>query len=169
MLLEILRELLWVVAATGVAAAAWLWVLGRADRDRALADAQSRSDAHALDLKASIAGLDARIDTLGTSLAAIASRGQGEEQRWAVRTAIHALLQATRDPFLSFEEIETALSQGERQTAGDALRRVLMEMVADRVIAQLDRDRYFIASDFETGDFEAGDFEAGDGTNEAAS
>ena len=38
--------------------------------------------------------------------------------------------------------------------AGDALRRVLIELVGDGVIAQLDRDRYFIASDFETGDDE---------------
>ena len=58
---------------------------------------------------------------------------------------------------------DTATEAGEtaEPLAGDHLRRLLIDLVSDGVVAQLDRDRYFIASDFEASDLEASDFEAG--------
>ncbi len=99
---------------------------------------------------------------------AAAEAAREEDARMAAKVWVHRLLQATTDPFLSFVEIERALGNvgrlaGQLATsehhaavdgpplAGDRLRRVLIELVSDGVVAQLDRDRYFIASDYETG------------------
>ncbi len=156
MLWEILRELVILAAAAGVGLAAWQWNLGRSAREQASAAFQARRDAQALDLQrdlqAAMAGLDRRLEALSSSVSALAGRGLAEEQRWAGRIAIHTILQATHDPFLTFHEIDAALAGQPRAISGDALRRVLMEMVADGVIAQLDRDRYFVASDYEAGE-----------------
>lgn len=99
---------------------------------------------------------------------AAAAAAREEDTQVAAKVRVHRLLQATTDPFLTFVEIERALGSvgplaarpatGEHDApeegpslAGDRLRRVLIDLVADGVVAQLDRDRYFIASDYETG------------------
>lgn len=100
---------------------------------------------------------------------AAAAAARDNDMRMAAKVRVHRLLQATTDPFLTFVEIERALGSVGRlaarsatgqhdapeegpSLAGDGLRRVLIDLVADGVVAQLDRDRYFVASDYETGD-----------------
>jgi hypothetical protein len=97
---------------------------------------------------------------------------RADDARSAAKVRVHRLLHSTTDPFLSFVEIERALGSdrhspdedaaGETEDTGeiavlvgDRLRSVLIELVCDGVVAQLDRDRYFIASDYETGDGES--------------
>lgn len=90
------------------------------------------------------------------------------EERMSAKVRVHRLLHGTTDPFLTFVEIEKAIADGgpsgnphargeaagaddPAPIAGDLLRRVLIELVSDGVVAQLDQDRYFIASDYEAG------------------
>ena len=156
MLWEIVRELVVVAAAAGLAVAAWQWNLGRSTTEQASAAARAQAAAQARDLQrdlqAAIAGLDRRLEALAGNLSELTGRRLAEDERWAGRIAIHTILQATRDPFLTFGEIEAALAGEPLAISGAALRRVLMEMVADGVIAQLDRDRYFVASEYEAGE-----------------
>lgn len=121
------------------------------------------------------ARMEAHAVEIAARLAELIEREKKIEQASAAKIAVHHLLQSTTDPFLSFVEIEAALrttdaspgmasarqhatdtgtpaSDATSPLSGQALRRILMDLVSDGVIAQLDRDRYFIASDFETGD-----------------
>ena len=165
-LFDFIRDLAILAAAVGIARWAWDWHTSRTERRNdaamtALADDRWRTDARRW------AG---RIEN---QLDELAGRQRDSEALTKAKVAIHKLLQSTIDPYLSFAEIEAALSRarspepamsaaGETPVAvavadtsnlaGDALRRVLIEMVGDGVIAQLDRDRYFIASDFEAGE-----------------
>lgn len=153
--LDILKDI--AILCMAVAAIA----LGRHWRASNLArhDAQSRAMAIAVDqareTKEAAARLEARVEALGREVATIASDRRERQARRGLEVQIHALLHATNDPFLAFDEIRDELAasaQDKDGLAADELRYVLMSMVKDRVIAQLDRDRYFIASDFETDD-----------------
>ncbi len=157
-LLEVLRDLAIVVGvvAAGLTLRHWLAV---SDARRVEALQLSTDDQHRATLATT--RLEARLDTLSRDIAALAGPVREAGSRTAARVAVHSMLHATRDPFLSFQEIERALKQpapGQTAVAADAapqgeqLRLVLMDLVRDRVIAQLDGDRYFIASDFETDD-----------------
>ena len=120
---------------------------------------------------------EARTKAARDENARLAAMARDEDTWMAAKVRVHRLLHSTTDPFLTFVEIERALDNVGRLAdrappeehgadgedpplAGNRLRRVLIELVSDGVVAQLDRDRYFIASDYETG---VGDDENGDG------
>jgi hypothetical protein len=168
-LIEFLRDLALLAAASGVAWWCWDQWRDRAARRDEAARLQLAAERQAADLKMWIDRLDARTAGMADRLEEIAAQGRAAEARAAGKLRVHRLLQATSDPFLSFTEIERAMGQlgdfagaltGDGPTpesaaeplAADALRRVLIELVSDGVVAQLDRDRYFIASDYEAGD-----------------
>lgn len=93
----------------------------------------------------------------------LANAALDEEARMAAKVQVHRLLHSTTDPFLTFVEIEKALGADDlAPIAGDRLRRVLIELVSDGVVAQLDQDRYFIASDYEAGSGDDSDDTDGD-------
>ncbi len=93
----------------------------------------------------------------------LANAAHDEEARMAAKVRVHRLLHSTTDPFLTFVEIEKALGADDlAPIAGDRLRRVLIELVSDGVVAQLDQDRYFIASDYEAGSGDDSDDADGD-------
>lgn len=131
---------------------------------------------------------EARTTTARDDRARSAAGARDEDARMAAKVRVHRLLQGTTDPFLTFAEIERAIGNAGRSIdgppagdsdlpdegpivagewlSGDRLRRVLIELVSDGVVAQLDRDRYFIASDYET-DHEGSAGEGGDDDNAA--
>src|SRR5262249_48573593 len=114
------------------------------------------------------AAIAAEAALVSACLQEMAATKRDAEARAATKIRVHGLLQTTSEPFLTFAEVERALtteaaearsgapdpgsSGPSKPVGGDTLRRVLIELVSDGVIAQLDRDRYFIASDYETGD-----------------
>lgn len=164
-LFDFLRDLAILAAALGVATWAWDWHAGRTERRDEAARNALAEERWRTDMRQWAERLERRLD-------AITSPHAAAEARIKAKVAVHKLLQSTSDPYLSFAEIESELARaafveravaaGDTEVAaasgeqdslkGDELRRVLMELVGDRVIAQLDRDRYFIASDFETGE-----------------
>lgn len=171
-LFDFLRDLAVLAAAVGVAKWAWDWHAGGTERRDEAARSALAEERWRTDMRQWAERLERRLDELAAP--------QREAQvRLAARIAVHKLLQSTSDPYLSFTEIENGLARAafvERAVAagdteiaaaggeqsslkGDDLRRVLIELVGDGVVAQLDRDRYFIASDFETG--EGGDAQPG--------
>lgn len=173
-LIEFLRDIALLVAASGVAWWCWdQWRDGGTRRDEA-ARLHLVAERQAADLKMWIDRLDARMSGMADRLDEVASHGRAAEARAAGKLRVHRLLQATTEPFLTFSEIERAMGPlghfagaltGDGPTpeaaaeplAGDALRRVLIDLVSDGVVSQLDRDRYFIASDYEAGDDELPD------------
>ena len=164
-LVDLLRDLAIIAAALGVVW--WTWNHYSSDTVRRddTARLQLTAERQAADLRQWIARLDERTAGMAAHLEDIATARRLAEQRSLAQLRVHRLLQATTDPFLTFAEIERALGHVGRfagalsddaeppdKLEGDPLRRVLIEMVGNGVITQLDRDRYFIASDFETGD-----------------
>lgn len=168
-LFYLIRDVAFLAAAAGVAW--WCWQQFRNTeilRNEAAAAALTR-DREARELKVWREGLDARLADLASRLEGLSLTERSNEERAVAKVRVHRLLQSTTDPFLTFSEIERSLrdvgrpegvapadsprpeSQG-AHLEGDALRRILIELVSDGVVAQMDRDRYFIASDFEAGD-----------------
>ncbi len=171
-LFQFVRELVLLAAGAGIAW--WCWdafKTRRTSRDEAARAALSaeRRTADARQLQERI---EARLGAIANRLDELASRSAAQDELASDKVRIHALLQATTDPYLSFDEIERALSAPDPQLSGaeaspdtgtnsadrhpplsgDRLRRALIELVRDGAAAQMDRDRYFIASDYETGD-----------------
>jgi hypothetical protein len=164
-LFDFLRDLAILAAAVGVAKWAWDWHTGTTERRDEAARTALAEERWRTDVRQWAERLEKRLD-------AVAAPHAETEARLKTKIAVHKVLQSTADPYLSFAEIESALARAafvERAVAagntevaaevgepesikGDDLRRVLIELVGDGVIAQLDRDRYFIASDFETGE-----------------
>ena len=164
-LFDFLRDLAILAAAVGVAKWAWDWYTGSTERRDEAARTALAEERWRTDMRQWAERLEKRID-------ALAAPDAEAEARNKAKIAVHKVLQSTTDPYLSFAEIESALARaafvervvaaGDTEVAaavgepdsikGDALRRVLIELVGGGVIAQLDRDRYFIASDFETGE-----------------
>ena len=168
-LIDFLRELAIFAAATGIAWWAWDHYRNTPVRRDDAARLQLAAERQAADLKQWTARLDERVDEriggLAVHLEELMAARRAAEHRTVAQVRVHRLLQATTDPFLTFAEIERALANVGRFTGaladdteppekleGDALRRVLIELVGNGVITQLDRDRYFIASDYETGE-----------------
>lgn len=161
------------ILAAGVGLAKWAWDQHQAAPRRR--DEEARDRLHSERLSADLGQRAARLEALmvdtSTRLDEVVGRERDAELRAAGKVAIHRLMHETKDPFLSFAEIEAALAArtaGLARTvegaggaedagsveaiSGDRLRRALMELVGDGVIAQLDGDRYFVSSDFETGE-----------------
>ncbi len=146
--------------------------------------AQLAQSTHAAQAAQAALLAETRTTTARDDSARSAADAREEDARMAAKVRVHRLLQSTTDPFLTFVEIERALGNTDRRigqppagdsdlpdegppvavdwVAGDRLRRVLIELVSDGVVARLDRDRYFIASDYEI-DHEGGTGEVGDG------
>lgn len=79
------------------------------------------------------------------------SRVRTERDR--IKIAIHRLLHASTEPFLTFAEVRAGLAWGDRKPPeDDELRHCLMELVAERCVAQMEQDRYFVAGEFEADD-----------------
>lgn len=168
-LFYLVRDFALLAAAAGVAWWCWEQYRTRQGHYDEVARTSLAMERQAADLKHWAGIIDGRAQVIATTLADLADAGRKTEERAAAKVRVHRLLQSTTEPFLTFAEIERGLGQvgrlaglsplaeagagveEERRLVGDALRRVLMELVCDGVIAQLDRDRYFIASDYETG------------------
>lgn len=162
LLIEFLRDIAVLAAASGVA---W-WTLRefatRSLRQDEAARAQLAADRRGADLMQLAGHLEQRLSSISRHVDDLATAERAADARWHGKIRVHALLQSTADPFLSFAEIHQALStsaspddlaETEPTTiTGENLRRILIELVGDGVIAQLDKDRYFIASDFEAAD-----------------
>jgi hypothetical protein len=163
------------VLAAAALVAKWVWDQLQSAPRRRDDEARDRLQAERLqaDLGQRAARLEALMVDISTRLDEVVGREREAELRAADKIRIHRLLHATSDPFLSFAEIEEALASqraGPASTAedadgprgddaadaisGDRLRRAMMELVGDGTVAQLEGDRYFVSSDFETGDDE---------------
>lgn len=154
-LFEFLRDLAVLAAAIGIARWTWDWhSSGAARRDEA-ASAAMAADRQATDIRQLLARLDERAAAAARSFELGEMLARAAEARALAQVRIHRLLQTTAEPFMTFEEIERAEAdrghEAGEELKGDGLRRVLIDLVSGGVIAQMDRDRYFIASDFETG------------------
>jgi hypothetical protein len=173
--LVLLARDLAVLAAAGLIAK-WIWDQLQAAPRRRDDEARDRLQAERLhtDLGQRAARLEALMVDISTRLDEVVGREREAELRAADKIRIHRVMHATSDPFLSFAEIEGALASQRTASvptadaadgtggddaadaiSGDRLRRALMELVGDGVVAQLEGDRYFISSDFETGDDDA--------------
>ena len=185
-LLDLLRDRLVMAAAAGIAWWGWENYRDRQGRHDDAARTLLIAERQAADLELWTGLIDRRTAAMAGRLDEIAAAGRLAETRAAAKVRVHRLLQSTTDPFLTFAEIERALGQVGRLAgvlpdtateagetaeplAGDHLRRLLIDLVSDGVVAQLDRDRYFIASDFEASDLEASDPEGEDETPGGAS
>ena len=163
-LFEFIRDLAVLAAAVGIAK--WAW--DQHSQAPRLRDAQALAGIEAERTRADLKQWGARMEALGidlsTRLEEIALRTRVAEERAALEARIHRLLQTTRDPFLTFAEIRDGLANASPEAGAsvaaiatteglqdteETLRRALIELIADDAIAQLDHDRYFIASDFE--------------------
>ena len=164
--LDIVKDLAIVVAAIAGAAVAWEWLKSAQSRGETAAKALTLAGERASEAREIAARLQSHAAAVAQYIDASRAKQSEKEVRILVQVRVHAMLQATRDPFLTFDEIERALAAEPTidgpavapppACRGPELRRVLMAMVRDRVIAQLDRDRYFIASDFETDEAQDG-------------
>ncbi len=160
-LFDFVRDLAILAAALGIARCAWDWHTTSASRRDEAAKSAIADERWRADMRQWVATLESRLgEALGDRREAAA--------RASVKVRVHKLLQSTSDPYLSFGEIEKALvASPVAETAAvattegpatpdavssDALRSVLIELAGDGVIAQMDHDRYFIASDYETDD-----------------
>lgn len=156
-LFGVVREFVLLAASAGVAWWCWDQFRGAERRQDDNARGLLAAERQAADAMQLAVRLDDRTAAIADRLEEIAAAGREAEARAAAKSHVHALLQSTGDPFLSFSEIERALDPADAVTAepanpplaGAALRRVLIELVGDGVVAQLDRDRYFIASDYD--------------------
>jgi len=164
-LIELLRDLAVLAAAFGVAWWTWREYTTRGQHLDEAAHAQLASERRGADMLLLAQRIEMQMGAIIGQVSGIAAAAHEADARWSAKIRVHALLQSTQDPFLSFSEIEAALAPpasveadvaattkeagGGPPLSGDGLRRVLIELVGDGVIAQLDRDRYFIATDFE--------------------
>jgi hypothetical protein len=80
-------------------------------------------------------------------------RARRAEDRAGLKVRIHRLLHAADDPYLTFAEIREGLAreaeEGRPAVGEDDLRRSLMELVAERCVAQMEGDQYFVGGDYE--------------------
>lgn len=161
MLFEFLRDLAVLAAASGVAWWTWREYATHASLQDDAAKVQIAAERREADLMILAQRLEQQVGSVAEHVSALAAASQETDACWAAKVRVHALLQSTDDPFLSFSEIESALAEepaaagrgdGDTLPSGDRLRRVLIDLVGDGVVAQLDRDRYFIATDFEAGE-----------------
>lgn len=84
---------------------------------------------------------------------AMLAMARSKEERAQLKLRIHRLMHASRDPFLTFAEIRDGLAEGGHSSPTDeTLRRAVIELVAERVLAQMEGDRYFVAGDYEAED-----------------
>jgi hypothetical protein len=162
------RDVALIAAAASVA---W-WIFAeqrtRAQRRDEAARVALAAERQATDLRQWADRIEARSALIEGHLAALAAVTRDSRELTKLKLSVHRLLQRTDDPFLTFAEIEREIATNDTpadasatpagETAaphaapgGDMLRRVLIELVRDGVIAQLAGDRYFIASDYETG------------------
>jgi hypothetical protein len=155
-LLEFMRDLAVLAAGIGIANWAWTQHVRTPQRDNADARAALDAERHSADLRQWAERMEAGTDGLSQRLDEIAAQARRIDQRSVLEVRIHGLLQSTSDPFLTFAEIRDGLARTEpskeAREPDDAIRRALIALIAHRAVAQLDRDRYFIASDFEADD-----------------
>lgn len=152
-LLVLLRDLAILAGATGLAWWAWDRRNNVIDERNEEAAARSAAERAAADARQSAARVEALAARVAAALEDTAAASRAGEGRAAAKAEIHRLLHASKEPFLTFAEIRAALP-GEM---GDpAIRRLLIELTADRVVAQLEGDRYFIASDYDADEDDGG-------------
>lgn len=164
-LIEFLRDLAVLAAASGLAWWTWQEYQTRNSRNDEAARAQIAADRRGTDMLLLAQRLEQQMASVTQRLDEIVSSAKGTVALWNDKVRIHALLHGTSDPFLSFSEIEEMLSAphtseavqvpsnaADQPLSGVRLRRLLIELVGAGVIAQLDKDRYFIATDFEAAD-----------------
>ena len=156
-----LRDVSIFAASVGVALWAWDRRLHAATRANSSARSAMERERLEADTRQWQARMEAISEQVSLRLQAMAAAARDTERTGQLKLQIHALLQATRDPFLTFAELRDALTRSPDvvshtaiadvgPAASDAdIRGALIALVADRAVAQLDRDRYFIASDFE--------------------
>lgn len=166
-LIDLVRDIALLAAATGVAWWCWEQFRTAASRSDEVARAGLAAERQAADLKQWAGISDTRSELIAFHLGELVAAEQAKDAIAADKVRVHRLLQASTEPFLTFSEIERVLANVGRHASalptivpepsgpvepvvGDRLRRVLIELVSDGVVAQLDRDRYFIASDYET-------------------
>lgn len=167
-LFYLVRDLAMLAAAVGISWWCWEQYRSRKTRMDETVRASLAAERQSTDLRQWMQIFDGRTEAIATAVAAMAATGREKEVIADAKVRVHRLLQSTTDPFLTFAELERGLanvgrlatsiatSEGTAPPAagplsGDLLRRVLIDLVSDGVVAQLDRDRYFIASDFEAG------------------
>ena len=157
-LFEFIRDLAVLAAAAGIAK--WAWdqhTLGPRRRDE-----EARAAMEADRLRADTRQWAGRLEALGvdisTRLDEVLGRQRDGELRAQAEVRVHKLLHQSSEHYLTFAEIEAALAgqtaaagPDAEPLAGEALRRVLIGLLSAGVIAQLEGDRYFIASDYEAG------------------
>lgn len=151
-ILVFLRDAALLAAATGVAWWAWDLRTSAQRRQNEEASARMASERAAADARRSAERLEALALQIASALEETAAAARAGEARVHVKAAVHRLLHAAKEPFLTFAEIREGLPD---QLDDTAVRRILIELTADGVVAQLEGDRYFIASDYDADETEA--------------
>jgi hypothetical protein len=160
-LFDLVRDLAILAAAVGVAKWGWDRHVGGPRRQENAARAANEAERFRQDMRQWAGRIEqhlARAEARQQEQSEASREGQAQTADLAARKVlVHRILQQARDPYLAFTEIEAACAletggAANARLSGDRLRRVLIELVADGVVSQLDHDRYFIASEFETDD-----------------
>lgn len=143
---DLVRELAIVAAAIGVAK----WSL---DQHR---DHSERKDREArLDMAEEQARAEHRAfnDRMLADIRARTEAREADARLISLKIDIHSLLHATRDPFLTFSEIRVGLAkEGGEAPTETLVRQALIALAGERVVSQMEQDRYFVAGDFEADD-----------------
>lgn len=147
---DVMREAAVLLAACGIAW--WAWDQRRTAGERRDMDAQRH-----MEDERSRADHKAWREAMLADAAQRTARDAAADVRAGLKVRIHRLLHTTSDPFLSFAEIATGLavapaSGDAGRPADDDIRRALIELIAERAVAQMEGDRYFVGSEFEADD-----------------
>ena len=153
----VLRDLAILAAGTGIAWWAWDQRANAPRRRDEEASARMATERLWADQRQWAAKMQALGIDISTRLDELLGRQRDAEVRSGHKVRVHRVLHATGEPFLTFAEIRDGLAadarsgpaQSDAALTVDELRRVLIELAADGVIAQLEHDRYFIASDYD--------------------
>lgn len=133
---DFVREAAVLAAAVGLAKWAWDQHNGAAERR---------------DIEARVAMEEGRARAeLKAYQDAVQGETRAREERSQLKVRIHRLIHASADPFLTFAELRDGVGRGgEALPEEGLLRRALMELVAERSVAQMERDRYFVGGEYE--------------------
>jgi len=151
-ILVFLRDVALLAAATGIAWWTWDRRAGALHRQNEEASVRMAAERAAADARQSAARLETLAGQISAALDELAASARASEARANAKADIHRLLHATSEPFLTFAEIRSGLPD---HLDDLAVRRMLIDLTADGVVAQLEGDRYFIASDYDADETEA--------------
>ena len=162
-ILEFIRDIAILAAAVGIAK--WTWDqhsrrLSDQEHTDRIAEARTREIA---ELQAAASGWGTKMETFATGITAqldeLVQRQREMQDREILRLAIHRVLHETKDHFLTIKEIAdiVATSAPHLPTPHEAeIRHALISLIADGVVAQMEGDRYFVATDYEADDDDDG-------------